>query len=109
MVSSAKATSAQINSTIKTMDAKIISIENKLESLKSFSSQIPFAINFAAIGSATYSMQGYSSSVTKVLYNSVGFDMKVNSTNGIVLYMLSQPGKIVSHLRYSQFSLSRLL
>ncbi len=96
IVESAKSTSAQNNATSKTVNTKITSIEEKLARLKSLTTQIPFAIQFDTHSSSVYILQGYSSAISKVLYNSAGFDMKANSSNGIVLYILSQPGQLVS-------------
>eukprot|EP00794_Sanderia_malayensis_P010016 gene10016-11039_t len=94
IVQLANRTSAQNNATRDIIDSKILSIEAKLAKLKSTVMQIPFAIKFEITSSSVYTLQGYSSSTSRVLYNSAGFDMRVNSTNGVIFYILSQPGKI---------------
>ena len=94
-LNSAKILSSQINATQKSVDTKISSMEAKLQKLKGFAQQVPFGIGFSLADSVVYQLRGYSQSVTKVYYNSVGFDLKPNASNGILFYMFSKPGKMV--------------
>ena len=85
-----------MNATEVLLESKIVAMEAKLKTLKSFGQNIPFSIEFAAADSTVYQLLGYSQSVANVFYNDVGFDMKTNSNNSVVFYMLSEPGKLVS-------------
>ena len=71
-------------------------MESKLARLKTLTSQIPFAIQFDVSSSVVYQLQGYTNSITKVFYNDIGFDFKANASNGLIFYILSQPGRMVS-------------
>ena len=84
-----------MNATQTFVETKLTSIETKLSTLKNFVQQVPFSIEFAVLDSTVYQIQGYRQSVTRVLYNDIGFDMKANSSNGVIFYMLSEPGKLV--------------
>lgn len=84
-----------MNATQKVIDTRISSIEAKLRTLKGLSNKMPFSIGFSSTDSAVYQLQGYSSAVSKVYYNDIGFEMRANSSNGVVFYMLSEPGKMV--------------
>ena len=86
---------AQMNATEKLLESRVLSIEAKLKKLKGFEQKVPFSIEFAVADSTTYQILGYSQSITNVLYNDIGFDMKANSSNGVIFYMLSEPGKMV--------------
>ena len=85
-----------MNATSRVIDGRISTMEGKLAQLKSLSMTLPFAIQFLTSDSVVYQLQGYTISTSKVLYNSIAFDMKTNATNGVVLYVLSKPGKMVS-------------
>ena len=95
-INTAKTLYKQMNATEALLESKIVAMEAKLKTLKNFGQNIPFSIEFTAADSTVYQLLGYSQSVTNVFYNDVGFDMKANSSNGVVFYMLSEPGKLVS-------------
>ena len=88
----------QMNATEKLLESRVLSIEAKLKQLKDFGQKIPFSIEFAASDSTAYQLLGYSQSITNVFYNDIGFDMKANSSNGVIFYMLSEPGKMVCNI-----------
>ncbi|XP_065060169.1 laminin subunit alpha-1-like [Rhopilema esculentum] len=93
-VNTAKTLSSQINSTSQRVSIHLSSMESKLARLKTLTSQIPFAIQFDVSSSVVYQLQGYTNSITKVFYNDIGFDFKANASNGLVFYIISQPGRM---------------
>ena len=80
------------------LDSKLSLMTAKFQILKALTAKVPFAIRYAQNGSSVHTMLGYSSSVS-TLYNTIGFDMKTNASNGIVIYIFSQPPQMVSFFR----------
>ena len=84
-----------MNATEISLESRVLSIEAKLKTMRTFAQNIPFSIQFAAADATVYQLLGYSQSVTNAFYNDVGFDMKANSSRGVIFYILSEPGKMV--------------
>lgn len=70
----------------------------KLNQLQSIAAQLPFTVNFQIDASSTYSLHGLSGSAfVQKMFMIVEFDVKPESLNGILFYLLSHTATTVSN------------